>query len=98
MVGWWHISAGGWNGWAYIAATSATKVTMYLYDDSNYLGAVELDETSGNQDFGIFYHAYNASLTSSISFTFDARDSANMAGIYSVDGSRTDLLFSRYYA
>jgi hypothetical protein len=97
IAGWWHIGTG--PGWVYISPVSATQVTVYIYNDgSNYSGQVTMDQTDGSQTYGTFYHAYNASLTTAFAFTFDPRDSANMAARLTTDGSYVDFTLSRYYA
>jgi hypothetical protein len=96
IAGWWHIGTG--NGYVYISPISATKVTMYLFEGSTYMGEVSLDLTSGNQSYGIFYHAYNTSLTNALSFTFDDADSAHMYGKYTNGGTSVDLVWTRWYA
>jgi hypothetical protein len=97
IAGWWQIGTG--PGWVYISPVSATQVTLYVYaDGSNYSGAVTMDLTDGNQDYGTFYHAYNTSLTTAFAFTFDDRDSAHLAARNTTDGSSVDFTLSRYYA
>ncbi len=93
IAGWWHIGTG--PGWVYISPTSATQVTLYVYaDGANYSGEVTLDEQAN----GNFYRAFNTSLTSAFSITFDDRDSANLAARSTTDGSHVDFTLTRYYA